>query len=127
MRTLILTYPPLGEAEAPMGGKFLQLSLEGRDYLLLAAGTEHRYHNQILAHFLEELGIAHRWEGPAKLVFEHPRLEVTGGGRFRLDLAQGSFLAWDDSSLYGRFDPGRLAAQLASAGPPWDGLALRVD
>jgi hypothetical protein len=110
-----------------MEGKFLQLCLEGRDYLLLAAATEHRYHNQILAHFLEGLGIAHRWEGPAKLVFEHPRLEVTGGGRFRLDLARGSLLAWDDSSQYGGFEHRRLAAQLASAGPPWDGLAWRVD
>jgi hypothetical protein len=126
MRTLILTYPTRMEDAAPLEGKFLQLRLAARDYLLCASTTECRYHNQLLARFLSEQGIPHRWEGVAKLVVDHPELAVTGGGRFRLDLIRETLYVWDDSSVYGRFDPARLTAQLASAGPPWDRLVFSV-
>jgi hypothetical protein len=67
MCTLILTYPyPIAE-DAPVAGKFVQLRLAGRDVLLFAAGSEHRYHNQILGRFLAAWGIPHRWEGAEKL------------------------------------------------------------
>ncbi len=126
METVILTYPAQIEDDAPLEGKFLQLRLAGRDCLLFAAATEHRYHNQILARFLSEQGIPNRWEGAENLVVDHPELAVTGGGRFRLDVSCESLCVWDDSSVYGRFDPSRLAAQLAAAGPPWGRLALSV-
>ena len=126
MRTLILTYPTPMEANVPLEGKFLQLRLAARDYILCAAATECRYHNQILARFLSEQGVPHRWEGEEKLVVDRPELAVTGGGRFRLDATRESLHVWDDSSVYGRFDPSRLVAQLAAAGPPWDRLVLSV-
>jgi hypothetical protein len=128
MRTLILTYPTPMEDDAPLEGKFLQLGLAARDYILFATATatECRYHNQILARFLSEQGIPHRWEQAENLVVDHPELAVTGGGRFRLDVSCESLHVWDDSSVYGRFDPSRLAAQLAAAGPPWGRLALSV-
>ena len=126
MQTLILAYPTQGEGDAPMEGKFLQLGLAARDYLLFAAATDYRYHNQILARFLSERVIPHRWEGAENLVVDHPELTVTGGGRFHLDPTRQTLRVWDESSVYGRFDPLRLAAQLAAAGPPWDRFALSV-
>jgi hypothetical protein len=75
MRLLILTYPTQGEGDAPMVGKFLQLKLAARDYLLFATATEHRYHNQILARFLSEKAIPHRWEG-AENLGACPRIET---------------------------------------------------
>ena len=123
---LVLTYPVSLEDDAVLEGKFLQLRLADRDYILYAATTEYRYHNQILARFLSEQGIPHRWEGEEKLVVDYPGLRVVGGGRFRLDAARESLHVWDDSSVYGRFDPARLAAQLAASGPPWDRLSLSV-
>ena len=127
MHTLILTYPVSMEEDAPLEGKFLQLRLVARDYILFASTTEYRYHNQLLARFLSEQGIPHRWEGEEKLVVDHPDLAVTGGGRFSLDVVQKTLHLWDDSSVYGRFDPSRLAVQLAAAGPPWDRLVLSVE
>jgi len=127
MRTLILTYPTPMEDGASPEGKFLQLRLAARDYILFATATECRYHNQILARFLSERGIPHRWEQAENLVVDHPELAVTGGGRFRLDVIRESLHVWDDSSVYGRFDPSRLAVQLAAAGPPWDRLALDIE
>ena len=126
METVILTYPAQIEDDAPLEGKFLQLRLAGRDCLLFAAVIEHRYHNQILARFLSEQGIPHRWEGAENLVVDHPGLAVTGGGRFRLDPTQHTLHVWDDSSVYGRFDASALSAQLAAADQPWHGLALSV-
>jgi hypothetical protein len=57
MHTLILTYPTPMEDDASLAGKFLQLRLAARDYILFATATECRYHNQILARFLSEQGI----------------------------------------------------------------------
>jgi hypothetical protein len=52
MHTLIRTYPTRMEDDAPLGGKFLQLRLATRDYILFGSATEYPYHNQILARFL---------------------------------------------------------------------------
>ena len=62
MHPLILTYPNPMEDDAPLAGKFLQLRWAARDYILFATAAECRYHNQILARFLSEQGIPHRWE-----------------------------------------------------------------
>ena len=126
MHTLILTYPQSVEEAVPLEGKFLQLRLGERDYILCATATECRYHNQILARFLSEQGIPHRWKSEEELVVDRPELAVTGGGRFRLDATRKSLHVWDNSSVYGRFDPSRLAVQFAAAGPPWDRLVLSV-
>jgi hypothetical protein len=124
---MILTYPIEYDGNPPLEGKFLQLNLSGRDYLLFAATTECRYHNHILGRFLSEQAIPHHWEGTANLIVEHPELAVTGGGRFRLDPIRKSLHLWDESSVYGRFDPSRLALQLAAAGPPWDRLVVQIE
>lgn len=126
MRTLIRIYPPNIEGDATIEGKFLQLRLVARDCLLFASAIACRYHNQILARFLSEQGIPHRWHDVETLVVDDPELTVIGGGRFRLDPARQTLHVWDDSSLYGRFDLPRLAAQLAAAGGPWERLTLSV-
>ncbi|MEA3413539.1 MAG: hypothetical protein U9R74_18705 [Pseudomonadota bacterium] len=94
---------------------------------MLAAATEHRYHNQLLARFLSEQVIRHHWVDKQNLVVDHPGFVVAGGGRFRLDPARKTLRVWDESSVYGRFDPSRLVAQLSTAEPPWNKLALDVD
>ena len=109
MHTLIQTYPTPMEDDASLEGKFLQLRLAARDYILFATAAECRYHNQILARFLSEQGIPHRWEQAVNLVVDQPGLAVIGGGRFRLDVNRESLHVWDDSSVYGRFDSSRLA------------------
>ena len=126
MQIEIQSYPAQNDDNAPVEGKFVQLRLGVRDYLLFAAATEHRYHNQIIARFLSEQRIPHRWEGKENLVTDHPDLAVIGGGRFRLDPTRLSLHVWDNSSVYGRFDPYRLAEQLAAAGPLWDRFVLSV-
>jgi hypothetical protein len=127
IRASILTYPIRIRDDVPVEGKFLQIRLGSRDYLIFAAAGEHRYHNQILARFLSQQGIPHHWEGAERLVVSHSQLAVAGGGRFRLDPVQESLRVWDSSSVYGRFDAARLAAQLAGGGSPWDRLALLIE
>ncbi len=127
MRTQVLIYPPQGDGDAPIKGKFLQFNLVPWDYILFGAATEYHYHNEILARFLSEQGIPHRWEGAEHLVVEDPELRLKGGGRFRLDPTQETLHVWDESSVYGRFDPAQLRAQLAAAGPPWERFVLSVE
>lgn len=126
MNPITLAYPERMAGGRSMEGKFLQLTLTGRHFLLFATTTEHRYHNQLLARFLAEHAIPHHWANTHRLVVDFPGLVVTGGGRFRLDPLRKVLRVWDESSVYGRFDPSQLAAQLASAGPPWDRLTLDV-
>mgnify|MGYP000172738114 FL=1 len=66
------------EEDAPLEGKILQLRLAARDYILCGTATKCRYHNQLLALFLSEQGIPHRWEGAEKRVVDLPELTVTG-------------------------------------------------
>lgn len=126
MQTSILTYPNPLEMDLSPEGKFLQLKLAGREYLLFAAAEELRYHNQILGRFLSDQGIPHRWEGQENLVMSHPALSIIGGGRFRLDTVEKTLRVWDRSSVYGRFDAAVLSAQLAAAVDPWRNLTLDV-
>ena len=67
---MILIYADDGAGNTPIEGKFLQLRLAARDYLVFASATEYRYHNQILARFLSEQSIPHRWEDAENLVVE---------------------------------------------------------
>ena len=127
MQTLITSYPSESEPGPPAQGKFLQLSLAGRDWLLFAATDELRYHNQILARFLAAQGIPHRWQGKETLLFESPELTVIGGGRFRFDATAQALHVWDESSVYGRFNATRLRKQLAAAQAPWGAVTLAVD
>lgn len=123
----MVTYPSLGDDAQPLAGKFLQLRLEGRDCLLFAAIDRYRYHNQILARFLADRGIRHRWENDSRLVVDDTGLHVAGGGRYELDVQRRSLRVWDNSSVYGRFDEALLARQLRVADAPWRGVELIVE
>ena len=107
-------------------GKFVQLRWQGQEYLVFAPFKIHRYHNQIVAHFLQERGIAHHWLDGERLAIDDPRIRVIGGGRFRLDPGRGSLALWDDSQVYGRFQERGLAEKIARAGAPWDGLRIEI-
>jgi hypothetical protein len=127
MGTIILTLPEGIIADTPVGGKFLQVHWRGTDYLLFAAATEHRYHNQLLAWFLARHDVRHDWADDQTLVVDHRELLVTGGGRFLLDANRRSLRVWDESSVYGRFDASRLAAQIKAAGAPWGEFTLELN
>ena len=118
---------PEGGAQSPCSGKFLQLALAGRDYLVFAAASVHHYHNQILAAFAATNGITYDWLEPGVLEVKDPTLTVRGGGRFRVDPVARVIEVWDNSQAYGRFDAACLPAQVAAAGHAWSGFAVRIE
>ena len=123
MRTVILSYLAAGDGE----GKFIQLMLGGREYLVFAARELHRFHNQILAHFLAERNLPHRWSGNQELEIKVPDLAVIGGGKFRVNADAKTLELWDNSQVYGRFDAHGLAARIGAADHPWSGYHIRID
>lgn len=125
MQTRIRTYPQFNSGSSPTG-KFLQLELDGIPWLLFADAAALRYHNEILAAFLDERGVAHRWTGPELLEYDHERVLVSGGGRFALDMNSATLVLWDKSGAYGRFQESRIRSEMAAASAPWAGLEVRV-
>ena len=78
MSIVIIDYP-LPESAAnrtEYEGKFLQLHWRGREYLVFAPLTRHRYHNQLLAHFLADHAIPHRWLKQETLQIDELELTV---------------------------------------------------
>lgn len=128
IQTVILTYPSL---ENPSNntvyrGKFLQFILHGQQYLIFASSELHRFHNQILAHFLTDRNIPHHWAGNQVLEIESPDLTVIGGGKFRVNTKNKTVELWDNSQAYGRFDERGLPEQIASVGHPWSNFSIRI-
>ena len=113
-------HPPGRPVPALSEGKFLEVAVHGKEYLLFASSELHRYHNQILAHFLVDQQIPHRWLTSKELQVDYPELRVMGGGRYRLDSAIRTLTLWDESQAYGSFDAHALAKIIAAAGPPWN-------
>ncbi len=107
-------------------GKFLQLALHGQDYLVLSPGSLHRYHNQILAHFLHDKGVAYHWATDERLEYDTAEAQMRGGGRFRLSRDEKTLELWDDSHVYGRFDDHRLVEAIAHARHPWSGYRVTI-
>ncbi|HEX9627973.1 MAG TPA: hypothetical protein VGA00_13625 [Acidiferrobacterales bacterium] len=127
--TGIHVYLPPGGAPSPtqLDGKFLQISWRGRDHLLFAPKSLHRYHNQMLAQFLAEHGIAHHWASDQQLDVDDPELRIHGGGRFRADAIRRELTLWDNSQAYGRFDAERAVGQIAAADHAWSAYRVVVD
>ena len=123
--TRVTTYPAF-PMDTTRAGKFLQISCAGIPWLLFATPDACRFHNQILSRFLDGAAIPYRWTSPETLEVNDERIEVIGGGRFRLDPLGQHLELWDDSHAYGRFDASLVADQLASAGAPWERLRLQV-
>ena len=107
-------------------GKFLQLVLQGQEYLVFSPASMHRYHNQILARFLHDLGVAHHWATEERLEYDTSKAQVRGGGRFRLSRHERTLELWDDSHVYGRFDDHGLAEGIANAGRPWSDYRVTI-
>jgi hypothetical protein len=117
----IHSYPPADilQGEEEVLGKFVQFHWRGVEYLLFATKAEHRFHNQMLARFLAEHGLPHRWLDDETLSIEVDDLQVIGGGRFRLASHENLLELWDNSQAYGRFDEGGLPERIRRAGHPW--------
>jgi Janus/Ocnus family (Ocnus) len=127
-QTVILVYPAAGGPPdaAEYRGKFVQLVLDGKQYLVFASAELHRFHNQILAHFAADRNIVHRWIDDQTLKTESAELAVVGGGKFRVNTQNKTMELWDNSQAYGRFDARGLAEAIASAGHPWSGFDIRI-
>lgn len=109
-----------------MEGKFLQLQFQDTVFLLFAPKTLCPYHVHLLARFATEHGIAHHWRDDQSLDISHPRLNVLGGGKFRLNLENQTLTLYDDSQAYGRFRDDQIIQQVAEADHAWSRLALIV-
>ena len=107
-------------------GKFLQLVLQGQEYLVFSPVSLHRYHNQILARFLHDRGIAHRWATQERLEYDTSKAQVRGGGRFRVSRREENLELWDDSHVFGRFDDDGLKEGIANAGHPWSDYRVTI-
>lgn len=127
-KIVILDYSPAeGQpAQCSQEGKFLQLVLGGREYLVFAPRGQHRYHNQILGQFLADNGIAHHWVTQERLELDSREASVIGGGRFRVDNAARVLELWDNSQVYGRFEERGLAEKIALAGHPWSVYGVTI-
>ena len=123
--TVVVTYPAL-EAGKIQEGKFLQLRLNGKEYLVFASRDRHRFHNQILAHFLADQGVACHWTDNEELRIDESMLVIDGGGRFRLDAERQLLTLSDNSQAYGRFDDQRVRQGLALAQGDWSELKLSI-
>jgi hypothetical protein len=107
-------------------GKFLQLRWRGQEYFVFAPLTLHRYHNQLLAHFLADHAIPHRWLPQERLQIDEPELTVGGGGRFHVNTLTETLLLWDNSQAYGRFEESGVSAKIAAAGHLWSGYEVKI-
>jgi len=121
----IINYPALNDADE-VQGKFVQFRWRGVEYLLFATKEEHRFHNQMLARFLDEHGLPHRWQSEENLEIEVDDLAVIGGGRFYHTNAGNQLELWDNSQAYGRFDENGLEACIHSADHPWAGAKVMI-
>ncbi len=120
---------PLPDGSLPprIAGKFLQVRLDGEEWLVFAPRQRHRFHNQLLAELLAERGTPYRWEGGGTvLAFEDEGVEVVGGGRFEADTEARTLVLWDESAAYGRFDAEGLAERIAAATHPWSRLHVTI-
>jgi hypothetical protein len=125
MELAIVTYGIEADA-ASAEGKFLQLRVRGREHLLFATKQLDRFHNQILARFLAERRLVHRWADEQTLEFDRDAIAVIGGGRFRLDAAAGTLALWDNSQAYGRFDDRGLTARIRASGHRFARFAVEI-
>lgn len=107
-------------------GKFVQIVVENREYLVFAPFVRHRFHNQILAEFLDARGIPTIWASQSELVFCSTGLKVLGGGRYRADPESRVLKLWDESTAYGRFYEQGLAQRLRASEHPWSGFRLEI-
>ena len=125
---IIITYPaaPDTPVTARIEGKFVQLRLKNEEYLVFAEAGLHRFHNQILAQFLTDRGLPHRWRDDQTLEVDLPEFAVSGGGRFRADPETRTLELWNSSQAYGRFEERGLPEKIAAAGHAWSGFTIRI-
>ncbi len=124
----VKTYPSLEAMQHlnEVRGKFVQLNWKGAPWLLFASKDQHSFHNQIVAHFLSEQHLSYHWQSPELLKFDHPELQILGGGRFQLDWQQKQLLLSDNSMVYGRFDEVKLRESLSQLAMPWAAFTIDI-
>jgi hypothetical protein len=73
----------------------------------------------MLAHFLTDHDIAHRWQNDETLELDTDVVSVMGGGRFLFRRPQNVLELWDNSQAYGRFNETGIASKVHAADHPW--------
>ena len=128
MRSKIETYPDYTELSGldEVQGKFVQFEWQGNEYLLFATRDQHRFHNQMLAHFMDDHAIPHRWVDDQTLEIDSDALKIIGGGRFLYRREQNLLELWDNSQAYGRFNESGIKAKIHAANHHWSGANVLV-
>jgi len=126
-RIIVLGSPQGARGGAVAEGKFVHLRWRGADQLLFAPFERHRFHNQLVAEFAAEQGIAHHWSGAEQLAVNDTGLQLRGGGLYRVYPQEQLLELWGRSLVYGRFQPGEVRALLAAAEHPWAAYDLSMD
>ncbi len=119
---IIESYPPVKQLdqENEIQGKFVQLFWQGKEYLLFSAKSLHRFHNQMLAYFLADHGVPHRWVDEKTLYVDPREVGVTGSGHFRLVKSDNVLEIWGDKSRgFDRFKEAGIRSKIHGSGHPW--------
>jgi hypothetical protein len=125
-RMLVYTSEEHSQFVNELAGKFLQFIWNDQIWLVFASSELHRYHTQILEHFLKDRGIPHSWIDDQTLKVGDPAVEITGGGRFRVKEAETILELWDNSQAYGRFNETSVTDEIASSDHPWSKFYIRI-
>lgn len=125
----IVSYPPLEQlpVEHEIEGKFVQFRWRGIQYLLFATKAEHRFHNQMLGHFLDDHGLPYHWQNDETLSIDIDDMEILGGGRFRFSPDEDSLQLWDNSQAYGRFIEEGLEDCIKATAHPWSSSHIIIN
>lgn len=128
MRCRIKTYPDYTSlaGKDEVKGKFVQFVWQGNEYLLFATREQHQFHNQMLAHFMDDNTIPHRWIDDQTLEMDTDSVTVFGGGRFLYQREQNLLELWDNSQAYGRFNETGMEAKIRTAQHPWSSARVVV-
>ncbi|MDM8547493.1 hypothetical protein [Candidatus Venteria ishoeyi] len=114
-------------AQAEIRGKFVQFIWAEEAYLVFAPKTLHRFHVDILKHFLDAQHILYHQDNPETLQVDDANLKVLGGGKFLLNSAEQSLRLFDNSLAYGRFVEAGLIQKIAETKHQWSGFKIDID
>lgn len=119
---IIESYPPVKQLdnENEIQGQFVQLLWQGKEYLLFSAKAIHRFHHQMLAYFLADHGVPHRWVDDKTLYVDPREVGITSSGHFRLDKNRNLLEIWGDKSQgFDRFKEAGIRSKIHGARHPW--------
>jgi hypothetical protein len=122
----IKTYDIETQANNEIKGKFVQLVWGGEEYLIFTPFRLHRFHVEILKHFLSDQEIPYLSLNNDHILIKVSNLNVVGGGHFCLDYPRNTLRLFDNSQVYGRFNEFELAQKIAASNHAWRDLQVDI-